>query len=160
MNSESVAAADGQPATVNPLSCAQFIAAAFADYNTDFRAITRRAPQRFEERDWHGSQKDVVERIELYDHWVNATVAQRRLLLGERALDRQLWRETRAHFADVVQPLPDTEFNKTFFSSITRRLFGTVGVAADIEPETPKMGPLVVETAEKAAGILSKKRAV
>jgi isocitrate dehydrogenase kinase/phosphatase len=142
VKSESVAAAGGQPSTVNPLSCAQFIAAAFADYNTEFRGITRRAPQRFEERDWHGSQKDVVERIELYDRWVNATVAQLRLLLGERALDRQLWRETRAHFADVVQPLPDTEFNKTFFSSITRRLFGTVGVAADVEFVALDLDPL------------------
>ena len=46
--------------------CAQTLVDAFADYNTEFRAITRRARQRFEERDWRGSQKDAVERIELY----------------------------------------------------------------------------------------------
>jgi len=29
--------------------------------------------------------------------------------------------------------LPDSEFCKTFFSSVTRKLFGTVGAASDIE---------------------------
>lgn len=128
--------------TVNSLSCAQHIAAAFAAYNDEFRAITRRAPQRFDERDWRNSQKDVIERIELYDRSVDATIAQLRLILGDRVLDRQLWRDIRGHFAEVVEPLPDTEFNKTFFSSITRRLFGTVGVAADVEFVALDLDPL------------------
>ena len=126
----------------DPLTAAHYIAAAFADYNSEFRAITRRAPQRFEARDWRGSQKDVVERIELYDRFVNATIAQLRERLGEEVLDRALWREIRRHFAQVVEPLPDTEFNKTFFSSITRRLFGTVGVAADLEFVALDLDPL------------------
>jgi isocitrate dehydrogenase kinase/phosphatase len=42
----------------------------------------------------------------------------------------------------VVEPLPDTEFNKTFFSSITRRLFGTVGVAPDLEFVALDLDPL------------------
>jgi isocitrate dehydrogenase kinase/phosphatase len=126
----------------DPLDAAHYIAAAFADYNREFRAITQRAPHRFEARDWRGSQKDVVERIELYDRFVNATIAQLRLRLGDEVLDRALWREIRRHFAQVVEPLPDTEFNKTFFSSITRRLFGTVGVAADLEFVALDLDPL------------------
>ena len=35
--------------------CAQVLVDAFADYNADFRAITQRARQRFEERDWRGA---------------------------------------------------------------------------------------------------------
>src|SRR6185295_15725039 len=38
--------------------------------------------------------------------------------------------------------LPDTEFTKTFFSSITRRLFGTVGVAPDLEFVALDLDPL------------------
>lgn len=121
---------------------ARFVAAAFVDYDDEFRAITRRAPHRFEARDWRGSQKDVVERIELYDHVVNATVAQLRLRLGAQALDRELWREIRRHYAEIVEPLPDAEFNKTFFSSVTRRLFGTIGVAPDIEFVALDLDPL------------------
>ncbi len=126
----------------DPLAAAHYIAAAFVDYNNEFRAITRRAPQRFEERDWRGSQRDVVERIELYDRFVNATIAQLRPRLGDEVLDRGLWREIRRHFVGVVELLPDTEFNKTFFSSITRRLFGTVGVASDLEFVALDLDPL------------------
>ena len=40
--------------------CAHLIAAAFADYNAEFRIITRRAPWRFDARDSKGSQRDAV----------------------------------------------------------------------------------------------------
>ena len=103
------------------LECARHIAAAFADYNAEFRAITRRAPQRFDARDWKGSQRDAVERIELYQRWVDRTIAELRLKLGERALDRELWIAIRTQFARQIETLPDAEFTKTYFSSITRR---------------------------------------
>jgi isocitrate dehydrogenase kinase/phosphatase len=121
---------------------AKEIAQAFADYNAQFRSITRRAPLRFEQRDWRGSQKDAVERIELYDHFVNLTVARVRERLGEQALDRGLWHDIRERFAQVIEPLPDREFTKTFFSSITRRLFGTVGVAPELEFVALDLDPL------------------
>ena len=41
----------------DPRACARQIAAAFAHYNDEFRAITQRAPQRFDARDWRGSQR-------------------------------------------------------------------------------------------------------
>jgi isocitrate dehydrogenase kinase/phosphatase len=114
-------------------SCARQIAEAFAGYNADFRAITRRAPQRFESRDWKGSQRDAVERIELYDRWVDVAIAELRVKLGDRALDRALWADIRDAFAREIEPLSDREFTKTYFSSITRRMFGTVGVAPELE---------------------------
>jgi isocitrate dehydrogenase kinase/phosphatase len=117
----------------SPRECARQIVDAFARYNAEFRAITRRAPQRFDARDLKGSQRDAVERIELYDHFVNQTIAALNLALGTRAADRALWRQIRAEFATQIVTLPDPEFTKTFFSSISRRLFGTVGVAPDIE---------------------------
>ncbi len=113
--------------------CARHIVDAFAHYNAEFRAITRRAPQRFDARDWKGSQRDAVERIELYDRFVNQTIAELRERLGAAAGDRALWRQVHDQFGAQIQELPDPEFTKTFFSSISRRLFGTVGVAPDIE---------------------------
>jgi isocitrate dehydrogenase kinase/phosphatase len=121
---------------------ARQIADAFAHYNADFRTITRRAPSRFDSRDWKGGQRDAVERIELYDHSVNTTVAQLRLSLSERALDRNLWTRIREHFVEQIKDLPDIEFSKTYFSSVTRRLFGTVGVAPDIEFVATDLDPL------------------
>lgn len=42
----------------------------------------------------------------------------------------------------MIEPLPDTEFTKTFFSSIARRLFGTVGVNPDLEYIALDLDPL------------------
>jgi isocitrate dehydrogenase kinase/phosphatase len=130
------------PEAPSALECAQRIATAFGHYNAQFRAITRRAPLRFDARDAKGGQRDAVERIELYDHFVNQTVAELRLAFGDTAQDRALWRAIRAEFSAQIADLPDPEFTKTFFSSISRRLFGTVGVAPDIEFVATDVDPL------------------
>ena len=122
--------------------CARQIADAFAHYNAEFRAITRRAPMRFDQRDWRGSQADAVERIELYERCVDRSIAELRLRLEDRAADWALWHGIRQHFAQLIESLPDREFTKTFFSSITRRLFGTVGVAPEIEFVATELDPL------------------
>jgi isocitrate dehydrogenase kinase/phosphatase len=106
---------------------------AFADYNAEYRAVTRRAPQRFELRDWRGSQRDAVERIELYDKFVNRAVDKMRAKLGEEATERAIWSSIKRRFTELIEALPDREFDKTFFNSVTRRTFGTVGVDAAVE---------------------------
>jgi isocitrate dehydrogenase kinase/phosphatase len=114
--------------------CAAALVQAFADYNAEFRAITRRAPQRFEERDWRGSQRDAVERIELYDKCVNrAVTAMRERLGGEDATERALWSSIKRRFTELINELTDLEFDKTFFNSVTRRTFGTIGVDGAVE---------------------------
>jgi isocitrate dehydrogenase kinase/phosphatase len=124
------------------MDCARHLVTAFANYNAEFRAITRRAPLRFDNRDWKGSQRDAVERIELYERFVAQSVAELRAALGPQALERERWREIRAEFAVLIAELADPEFTKTFFSSVTRRLFGTVGVAPDIEFVATDLSPL------------------
>jgi len=118
------------------------IAAAFAAYNGEFREITRRAPARFDARDWHGREQDAVERIELYDGWVNRTVADMREQLGEAAQDRALWAQMRKRFHDRTSGLADAAFARTFFSSVSRRVFGTVGVDPEIEFVGVELNPL------------------
>jgi isocitrate dehydrogenase kinase/phosphatase len=113
--------------------CAQAIVDAFVGYNADFRAITRRAPQRFEARDWIGSQRDAVARIELYDHRVNQIIATLSERFGAQSRDRSLWIEAKKRFAVLIEPMPDNEFMKTFFSSTSRSVFGTVGLDPEIE---------------------------
>lgn len=122
--------------------CARHIVDAFGFYNAEFRVITRRAPVRFDTRDWKGSQRDAVDRIDLYDRFVSQTIAELCLTLADRSLDRGLWAEIRNEFAAQIAALPDTEFTKTFFSSITRQLFGTVGVSPEIEFVATDLDPL------------------
>ena len=113
--------------------CAAGLVRAFADYNAEFRSITRRAPQRFEARDWRGSQRDAVERIELYNLCINRAVAQMQGRLGEDVAERALWSSVKRRFTELIEALPDREFDKTFFNSVTRRTFRTVGVDAAVE---------------------------
>jgi len=114
-------------------SCAAEFVRAFEEYNREFRAITQRAPGRFDRRDWKGSQRDAVERIELYDRCVDRAVKYIRGVLGEDVHERAIWSSIKRRFSDLIEDLPDSEFNKTFFNSITRRTFGTVGVDPAVE---------------------------
>ena len=94
------------------------IVAAFARYNAEYRAITRRAPERFESRDWNGVQADVVERLDLYSSIVNQTTSELRQRLGARAMDTALWTAIKGTYSEQIAGLTDPEFLKTFFSSI------------------------------------------
>ncbi len=114
---------------------------AFLGYNKQFRLITQRARGRFERRQWAAAQNDAAERIDLYDTVVSRTVAELREWLGDRREDRELWAGAKRRYAEEIEAYPDTEFFKTFFSSITRRIFSTIGVdpavefiALDVEP--------------------------
>ncbi len=122
--------------------CAAEAVDAFERYNAEFRGITRRAPLHFEERDWQSSQRDAVERIELYGRYVDRTVAALRLRLGAEATDRALWGAIKDEFARRIDALPDAEFRKTFFNSLTRTFFGTVGVSPEIEFVALDLDPL------------------
>jgi isocitrate dehydrogenase kinase/phosphatase len=124
------------------LRCAGELVQAFADYNAEFRAITRRAPQRFESCDWRGSQRDAVERIELYERYVARAVQQMHDLLGEDAQERAIWSSIKRRFGEMIENLPDAEFDKTFFNSVTRRTFGTVGVDPAVEFVAIDMDPI------------------
>ena len=113
--------------------CAEALRQGFRDYNRDFREITRRARVRFQSRDWITGHRDAVERIELYDQWVDRLVEWLRQRLGDQCRDRELWKQIKAVFSDYIQDYVDLEFTKTYFSSITRRIFGTVGVDPEVE---------------------------
>jgi isocitrate dehydrogenase kinase/phosphatase len=123
-------------------NCASDAVDAFDRYNTEFRTITRRAPARFDERDWQGSQRDAVERIELYGRYVERTVAALRLRLGSDVTDSALWSTIKHEFARLIEGTPDAEFRKTFFNSLTRTFFGTIGVSPDIEFVALDLDPL------------------
>jgi isocitrate dehydrogenase kinase/phosphatase len=121
---------------------AQALVDAFADYNAEFRAITQRARKRFEARDWHGSQRDAVERIDLYRRYVNSAVELMRQKLGDEVHERAVWSSIKRRFAEIIDPLPDNEFPKTFFSSVTRTTFDTTGVDPAVEFFALELDPL------------------
>jgi isocitrate dehydrogenase kinase/phosphatase len=109
------------------------IAEHFRLYNEEFSRITRRAARNFLAKDWHTAQLDAVERIELYEQRVARCVA---LLGGQpqtRRGDAASWIEIKQAFETLVARRADSDFYHTFFNSVTRDLFGTVGVNRDVE---------------------------
>ncbi len=106
---------------------------AFINYNNNFRRITERAKKRFEKREWSAAQRDLGERIELYTKSIERSVTALDRLLGESRTDRETWRLLKKFFGDRVNDIPDGEFSKTYYNSINRHLFNTVGIDPEIE---------------------------
>ncbi len=124
-----------KPLTISRLANlgATLICQAFESYQQQFTTITQRARVRFEQQDWAGAQADAAERLELYNRVVNTAVAQIRELLGERVEQKLVWASLKAVYSGLIAGRGDWELAETFYNSLTRRIFATVGVDPDIE---------------------------
>ncbi|MEM8983748.1 MAG: bifunctional isocitrate dehydrogenase kinase/phosphatase [Pseudomonadota bacterium] len=121
------------PTLDKAVDAAAALVAAFERYNRDFRTVTRRAQRRFEHREWAAMQSDAVARIELYGQSVGVATTDVTRVLGPHIDDRAVWAAVKTDFARRIDALIDREFYQTFFSSVTRRVFKTVGVDPNIE---------------------------
>ncbi len=109
------------------------IFAAFEDYEREFRTVTRRAKVRFEQRDWHGLQQDALERLDLYQRVIARCVVQIRELLDFSEKDKKLWATMKSAYTELIDCCHDIELAETFFNSVSRRIFTTIGVDPRIE---------------------------
>jgi len=105
----------------------------FTEYQARFQQVTRRASDRFAHRQWSKMQSDAVERLELYPDCLDAVTAALEMMLGEQREDKQLWGEIKAAYTGLLGESDAPELARTFFNSVTRRIFTTVGVDARIE---------------------------
>jgi isocitrate dehydrogenase kinase/phosphatase len=120
--------------TLRPVAAAvACIHAAYENYERGFEAITSRAQSRFEQRDWSGAQADATERLELYKAHVDAAVADVHDILEDAVMERTVWAAMKSEHALLAANRPDAELAETFFNSVTRRVFSTVGVDPAIE---------------------------
>jgi isocitrate dehydrogenase kinase/phosphatase len=129
------------------------VVAGFDDYNASFSDITRRGKRRFEKGDRIGMRADVVARLELYDQMVDETIGRLEGLLANRLFSRSIWRDMRRIYERLIRRKLDAELYKTFFNTITRRLFKTRGVdsaiefvAFDLEPSDRIQQPVAKRT--------------
>ncbi|MBS0657411.1 MAG: bifunctional isocitrate dehydrogenase kinase/phosphatase [Verrucomicrobia bacterium] len=113
--------------------CAEAIFRAAQAYFAGFQACTQRAPHRFLAADWSGAQQDAAARLRLYGESLAAVTAEIRQLLGARLRDRDLWAAMKAVFSSLIARCQEWEIAESFFNSVTRRIFTTVGVDARIE---------------------------
>jgi isocitrate dehydrogenase kinase/phosphatase len=120
--------------TLRPIAAAvASIHAAYDGYERGFEEITQRARARFERRDWSGAQADATERLELYRAYVDAAVADVNDILEDAVMERTVWAAMKSDHALRTARRPDAELAETFFNSVTRRVFSTVGVDPAIE---------------------------
>jgi isocitrate dehydrogenase kinase/phosphatase len=105
----------------------------FETFLAERSRITRRARGRFETRDWPGAQRDAAERLELRDRLVHETVGRVRAELGGAVHDRAVWSLMKDQYERATWDRPDREIGQSFFNSVTRRVFATVGVDPTIE---------------------------
>ncbi len=112
---------------------ANSILTAFEQFQSRFKAITRQAQVRFETRDWQGMQADAAERLLLYKEVIDRIVADTRYLLDGRVENKLIWVSMKAVYSGLIAGRDDWELAETFFNSVTRRIFATVGVDPRIE---------------------------
>jgi isocitrate dehydrogenase kinase/phosphatase len=129
--------------TLRPIAAAVgSIDAAYRKYERGFEEVTRRARGRFERRDWSGAQADATERLALYKAHLDAAVADVHDILEDAVMERTVWAAMKSEHALHTAGQPDGELAETFFNSVTRRVFSTVGVDPAIEylDRTPALG--------------------
>jgi isocitrate dehydrogenase kinase/phosphatase len=121
------------PASRLANEAAPAVAEAFEAHQQAFAAITRRARDRFLAADWTGAVDDAGERLDLYGHSIDGIEELIRRTLGQRVRDELVWAAMKAVYSANVVGRPDREIAETFFNSVTRRIFATAGVNAEIE---------------------------
>ena len=109
------------------------IARHFVAYNEEFGRVTRRAAEHFAARDWRGAEADSVARIELYEQRVSGCLQTLLEGGGVDARDRDSWSDIKRAYERIVVGRVDSDFYRTFYNSVTRDLFGTVGVNPEVE---------------------------
>ena len=136
--------------SLRPISAAvASIHRAYEKYERGFEEITRRAQRRFEERDWSGAQADGTERLTLYKAHLDAAVADVHDILEDGVMERTVWGAMKLQHARHAGGRADAELAETFFNSVTRRVFSTVGVDPAIEylerlPSAPPAASLTI----------------
>ena len=131
---ESLPAATSAPANapdLTPQRAAELIAAQFRDYNEEFGRMTRRAAAHFLSGDSNARERDAVARIELYEQRVARTLAA--LHAAGASVVAAFWETATVAYDRLIERVPDSDFYRTFFNSVTRDLFGTVGVNPSVE---------------------------
>src|SRR5690606_13779042 len=129
MSSQPSALSDSRLANLG----ARVVAEAYDGFETRFRIVTRRARIRFAERDWTGMSTDARERLDLYERAAEGAADNIRSIFAERTEDEMVWAGMKAVYSGLIMDRHDWELAETFFNSVTRKIFTTVGVDPRIE---------------------------
>ncbi len=106
----------------------------FVEFHERFLDVSRRASERFLQRDWEAHQVDAQQRLDLHKQFVNVAVEECRSALPDDDHEaRRCWIATRRRYVELIKPRLDFELAETFYNSVTRRLFDIVGLDPELE---------------------------
>lgn len=112
---------------------AEEIRNAFAEYQSAFKEITRRAKARFEACDWHGHHADASERLDLYRDFVSLTVEAITAHLNADQSKRAFWTTVKQEYSRLIVGREDSDIAQSFYNSVTMRVFGVRGLDPGIQ---------------------------
>lgn len=112
---------------------AKAILKAFNTYRERFKEITRRARSHFIGSNWQAMRLDATRRLALYRQAVDRIEDEIRQLLGDRVENKGAWADIKTAYSATLVSNDAWELAETFYNSVTRRIFATVGVDANIE---------------------------
>ncbi len=120
-----------------PQRTAARIAQHFVVYNGEFKRITQRAAVSFADCRWTEASADAMARIELYEQHVAYCVGAITPILEAAIRDRSVWDLIKQAYDQHIARQADSDLFRTFYNSVTRDIFSTVGVNAEVEFCTP-----------------------
>ncbi len=115
-----------------PYDAAHLILMGYQSYYHQYKRITKRAQIRFEHRDWRGQQADARERLMLYRNQVGQMTEKVKRFLGERAQDRDTWREIKQYYLEEVSNFSTRNIAETFYNSVFRHSHKGLSVDRDL----------------------------
>ena len=118
-------------------AAARKILSAYRAYRSAFDEITERARTRFESRDMDNMRLDTVRRLDLYTERVLSARNDMERLLGSEQRDSRLWFEIRKRYHLLCRDRCDSELALTFYNSVNRKIFETIGIQPDLEFVAP-----------------------
>lgn len=124
------------PRGVDPLAerQARILVDSFNEFHEHFLEVTQRGADTFLRRDWSAGQDDAAHRLELHKKFVTGAVQACRLTLpDDDAQARRVWVDTRRRYVELISARIDLELAETFYNSVTRRLFGIIGLDPELE---------------------------
>ncbi len=121
-------------ATSGAVEAAAAVNQGLKEFLAEFGAATDAGAEHFRNRRWEDLHLLARYRLDLYEGHVGAVVE--RLRSGATP---ELWAEVKAAFVDLA-PVDVSDIAATFYNSVTRRLFETVGVDSAVEFVAPGAG--------------------
>ena len=115
-----------------PYDVAHLILGGYMYYYHQFKRVTKRAKLRFEEKNWHGIQKDSRERINLYKNVVGHTKNRISKFLDNRETDKIFWLEVKRLYFEDVTNFNTRNISETFYNSVFRHFHAGLGADEDL----------------------------